>query len=219
MPTFLSEHPVIAPLTRNEKTLPEAKYYYKPIARPPKEVMDAIDDKPMDPALALPPERVADVIFADKLPVERGWCVMPDGSGYVVGTTPFYGSTPEMFPWWFSWFPLESMRGRMWCPEHHQGQIAAVPTRAQLMDYSKSPKERIIGARWYGIDTGMCSEANIDPGMSGYLTILPDSAFGFRNLGGLAKPKAYSALAVTDNTESSKLENTSALNSLGYSVE
>ena len=178
MPTFLSEHPVIAPLTRNEKTLPEAKYYYKPIARPPKEVMDAIDNKPMDPALAIPVERMEEVIFSDKLPVERGWCVMPNGSGYVVGTTPFPGSTPEMLPWWFSWFPLDSLRQKMWCPEQHQGQIAAVPTRARLRDYSLPPKERVVGARWYGLDTGMSPESNIDPGINSYILVSAPEDFG-----------------------------------------
>ena len=98
MPTFLSENPRIPPLTRNEKLLPEAKYYYKPIARPPKDVMDSLSDTPMDPALAITPDRAAEVVFSEALPVERGWCVMPDGSGYVVGTTPFPGATPEMLP-------------------------------------------------------------------------------------------------------------------------
>ena len=39
------------------------------------------------------------------LPVETGWCTLPDGVGYVAVRTPMPGVSGEMVDWWFDWHP------------------------------------------------------------------------------------------------------------------
>ena len=50
---------------------------------------------------------------------ERGWQVMPDGTTFVAGFIFMKDVTPDMFQWWFSWMPVDGLRGRLWDPEEH----------------------------------------------------------------------------------------------------
>ncbi len=50
---------------------------------------------------------------------EIGYCVMPDGTGYISNLVKMPGVTGEMFDWWFAWHGLSSLRYTIWDPEDH----------------------------------------------------------------------------------------------------
>ncbi len=171
-------NPKLAPLTKAEAMLPYSKYYHRTLATPPQEVLDDIgDNAPMDPSLVIMPDRVNDLIRMPELPYKRGWCMLSDGSAYASATTPFPGCTPEALVWWFSWFPLENLRTKIWCPAHHQGLMLPEPVKIHMLDYSLSNKERAIGSFWYGMDTGMIGTPGVACG-PGRIDIYPDAQYG-----------------------------------------
>jgi hypothetical protein len=51
---------------------------------------------------------------------ECGWCILPDGCGYVAMRTPMPGVTAAMVDWWFDWHPRDPLRYRAWHPLAHQ---------------------------------------------------------------------------------------------------
>lgn len=88
-------------LTESEKKKPFAKYFHRPMTPPPKEAGDALAKGPIDPSLALPIQDKDKLLDSGYLPCERGYCVMPDGTGFVAGLTKMPGVTMEMLDWWF----------------------------------------------------------------------------------------------------------------------
>ncbi len=95
-------------LTAEEKAKPYAKYYYQPSAPPAAHHAAMLADlKPLDPAKADRIQDVNDLLAPGYTEGENGYCVMPDGSGYVALRHPMPGATPEMIDWWFAWHGLE----------------------------------------------------------------------------------------------------------------
>lgn len=112
----MSHRPVLTP---EERALPYAKYYDLPVTPIPPEKIAILEGGPLDPALALPIEDRNDLFQPGYLASETGYCVMPNGTGYVSNLTMMPGVTPEMFEWWFAWHGLEDLRYRIWDPEDH----------------------------------------------------------------------------------------------------
>ena len=106
-------------LTALEQGKPFAKYYNVPITPAPKEIYDLLDRGPIDPAQALPIQQRNDLLQPGYFPVERGYCVMPDGSAFVAGLTQMPGVTSDMLDWWFAWHGLEGLRYGIWDPDDH----------------------------------------------------------------------------------------------------
>jgi hypothetical protein len=106
-------------LTASEKAKPYAKYFYQPMVPPPKETMEFLSRGPIDSAVALPIHQRNDMLKPGNLPAERGYCMMPDGSGFVAMVTKMPGVTSEMINWWFAWHGLESLRYKIWDPDEH----------------------------------------------------------------------------------------------------
>ena len=105
-------------LTPEEQAKPYAKYFTRVPAVPdPAQV--ALMGKPMDPAKALKPENMNDLLNPGYHEVESGWCIMPNGSGYVANHTKMPGVTLEMINWWFAWHALEDLRYKIWWPAGH----------------------------------------------------------------------------------------------------
>ena len=122
-------------LSPEEKAKPYAKYYYREPAAPSPELAAALKDaRPMDPAKALPIQRRNDLLDPGYFEVETGYCVMPDGSGYVSVLHPMPGVTPEMVRWWFAWLELEHLRYKLWFPRDHYGVFISDEDRAVLTD-------------------------------------------------------------------------------------
>ena len=69
-------------LTPEELKKPYAKYFDEPYPEVPSRVTEQMAE-PLDPALALSIHNRNDLLNPGYLPREVGWCVMPDGSGYI----------------------------------------------------------------------------------------------------------------------------------------
>jgi hypothetical protein len=122
-------------LTLEEKKKPYAKYYYRPSAPPaPEHAALLADLKPLDPAKAGRIQNVNDMLAPGYLPGETGYCVMPDGSGYVAILHKMVGATAEMFDWWFAWHALEDLRYKIWYPEYHISARVDDTDRAKILE-------------------------------------------------------------------------------------
>lgn len=106
-------------LTQSEKQIPYANYYHRPSAVIPESVLEKIKHKAYSPEQALVFENINDLLLPGYLPMENGYCRMPDGSFFVAVRTEFPNATEKMFDWWFEWHAKESFRYRIWYPECH----------------------------------------------------------------------------------------------------
>ena len=89
-------------LTAAEKAKPYSKYYFRPIVPPSPEKVAAMD-RPIDAAKALPIERINDLLDPGYHEVESGWCILPNGAGYVANHTLMPGVSVDMVNWWMAW--------------------------------------------------------------------------------------------------------------------
>jgi len=135
-------------LTAPEQAKPFAKYYCVPITPAPKEIYDLLDRGPIDPAMALPIHQRNDLLTPGYLPVERGYCIMPDGSAFVAGLTKMPGVTPDMIDWWFAWHGLEGLRYGIWDPDDHY-DIHVAP---QHLERRLNPKLSLRERNWNTTD-------------------------------------------------------------------
>ena len=78
-------------LTPEEEALPYSKYYHRPVAPPNPKLMEILNQGPMDPAKALPYERINDLLDPGYHEVETGYCILPNGAGYVAVNNVFPG--------------------------------------------------------------------------------------------------------------------------------
>jgi hypothetical protein len=120
-------------LTGDEKTRPYAAYFDRKPADIPGERLGPMAT-PMDPSLALLPEDLNDLLPPGYLASEAGWCVMPNGTGYVSCLTKMSGVTPHMIDWWFAWHALESLRYKIWWPEGHFDLQISRAARERILD-------------------------------------------------------------------------------------
>ncbi|HTZ88548.1 MAG TPA: hypothetical protein VMB05_17940 [Solirubrobacteraceae bacterium] len=101
-----------------------ADYLDRPLSPPDPAVLAAIEQGPIEPGQALAPGRVARLLDPRPLEVETGWCVLPDGIGYVSVRTAMPAVSGEMVDWWFDWHPRDPLRYRVWHPAaHHSNSL------------------------------------------------------------------------------------------------
>ncbi|MFT3923293.1 MAG: hypothetical protein QM778_12235 [Myxococcales bacterium] len=108
------------------------------------EAMEAIR-APIDAALALAPTAtdINRLLDPGYLPVETGYCELPDGSAYVASRVPFPGCTGDMLAWWFWWHAVEAERYTLWYPHNH---VSATPLdRSVLERPGLSHVQRYVG--------------------------------------------------------------------------
>ncbi len=106
----------------------------RPLAPPDPGELAALARSPIDPTDALPMTRLDRLLDPAPLPAETGWCLLPDGVGYVAARTPMPGVRGEMVDWWFDWHPQEALRYRVWHPGAHRSnriQRPGGPPRAK----------------------------------------------------------------------------------------
>lgn len=106
-------------LTPEEEAKSYSRYFYKPLADIPQKDLDILNDGPCNPILALPIENRNELLLPGYLPIETGYCQLPDGSAFAATKVFFPDATPQMFDWWFNWHPLEPLRYAMWSPNAH----------------------------------------------------------------------------------------------------
>lgn len=110
---------VLIPLTEEEKKSPIAKYYKEQLAPPNMEPLSILLQGPMDPAKAIYPDQIDKMYEPGYMEGETGYCILPNGCGYVAVNNKFPGVTIEMMQWWMAWHPLEQIRYRIWNPFCH----------------------------------------------------------------------------------------------------
>ncbi|MBV7274722.1 hypothetical protein I6U48_17645 [Clostridium sp. PL3] len=70
-------------LTIEEEQKPYAKYFHQSIAAPNSQLMKILKQGQMNPANTLMLENINDLLNDGYGEVETGYCVLPNGSGYV----------------------------------------------------------------------------------------------------------------------------------------
>lgn len=104
-------------------------YLDRPLTAPAAGVLAAVSGPAIDPADALALADVDRLLDPAPLAAENGWCVLPDGVGYVAVRTAMPQVTGAMADWWFDWHPREALRYRVWHPAaHHENRLE--PPRA-----------------------------------------------------------------------------------------
>jgi len=129
-------------LTAAEKAKPFASFYDIPLTPAPQEVFDLLDKGPINPADALPIDQRNELLEPGYLPTERGYCIMPDGTGFVAGLTKMPGVTSEMIDWWFAWHGLEGLRYAIWDTDDHYDIHVAPEDLERRLNPKLSLRER-----------------------------------------------------------------------------
>jgi len=159
-------------LSPEEQARPFAKYYYEEIPQPDPAHM-ALMDKPCDPAKALHPSQINDLLNLGDLEVEIGWCNLPDGAGFIANRSVYPGVTAEMIDWWFAWHPLEDLRYRIWYPPQHGGIHLSPEGRKRILDESVPMAERNWGVVHHVTENCDCGMENIT------ITFMSPQDYGF----------------------------------------
>lgn len=105
-------------------------YLSRPLTPPDPALLGAIEQGPFEPGLAQPRDDLDLLLDPGELPGESGWCLLPDGCGYVAIRTEMPGVSGEMVDWWFDWHPHDPIRYRIWHPLAHESnsiEPAATP--------------------------------------------------------------------------------------------
>lgn len=119
-------------LSLAERQMPLAKYYYRyPMHDLPDEVKAEIFAPPIDPADAVKPENFIDWLKPrdEYEKVENGYCMFPDGSGYICTYMKIPGGVEakKLF-WYLNWMNFHSksqpvgtgnLRYKIWNPADH----------------------------------------------------------------------------------------------------
>ncbi len=132
-------------LSPEEEALPYAKYFHRQPAQPDPHRMALLSKGPMDPAKATPLSDINSLLTRlETTDEEIGYCVLPDGAGYV-GMSAFYPDcTVDMFKWWFAWHPLNNLRYRIWCPRCHAGIAVSSRAKEKILDPNVPLEEKIV---------------------------------------------------------------------------
>lgn len=99
------------PLYPEEEKMPLARYFYDYTLYGPNPLdMQIINSNPIDPADAIPAENFLDFLQPTGYPkVKMGFCMMPDGSGYIATYRVLPAHiTPDMERWYRHWRNLKS---------------------------------------------------------------------------------------------------------------
>jgi hypothetical protein len=161
----------LPPLTPEEQARPFAKYYRDPVPADPAHL--ALMDSPCDPARAMYPEQMNDLLNPGDLQVEIGWCNLPNGAGFISNRYRYEGVTAEMIDWWFAWHPLEDLRYRLWYPPQHAGIMLSPEGRKRILDPNIPIREKNWGVTHHVTENCDCGMENID------ITFLSPKDFGF----------------------------------------
>ena len=91
------------PVAEEDKKRSYYKYYSEPMVPGDPAKFQKVLAGPIDPSKALPFAQRNRLFEPGYLEEELGYCIMPDGTGYLANLTHMPGVTTEMFDWWFAW--------------------------------------------------------------------------------------------------------------------
>ncbi len=131
-------------LTDEEKQLEFAELYDRTFMGPDAKVLYALrENNPIKPEDAI--FDFKELLTTNSLPVENGYCNLPNGGGYAAVQTEFHGITVEQYNWWRKWrfdcsAENELIRYKLWCPGSHISQVH-VPSEIAVEDIGLGPEE------------------------------------------------------------------------------
>jgi hypothetical protein len=131
-------HPLV-PVTEEEKAGPLYKYYIRPMVPAPQERYN-MAELPSDPSMGLLAEDMNKLLDPGYLPIEVGFCNLPNGCAMLANLTPMPGVTPEMFDFWFAWHGVAPMRYKIW--NHDDHYYCQTMNMDKALDKSLSLRER-----------------------------------------------------------------------------
>lgn len=147
----------MVPITEEEKKLPYAKYYYQELAPIPQEKIDIWKGPAADPKSATPIEERNRFLDAEPMPLESGFTVASNGTGFVANTTYMPGVTPEMFDWWFGWHSVgPDLRYKLWNHDDHY------QARARNPEYVLDPNVPNAQKTW-GVEHNIIEDIGFGP--------------------------------------------------------
>jgi phloretin hydrolase len=147
------------PLSQGEEAKPYAKYYYRPL-KCPKPALLKFLEKPIDPSEALPISQINRLLSDDHGSADIGYCVMPDGSGYLASKLFLEGCTAEMLDWWGYWHAEENLRYAIWYYPSHM-ECSLLEKGAGWASTKMSRK--IGGGGGFGNLCGMVEDVGLGP--------------------------------------------------------
>ncbi len=106
-------------LTAAEQSASYAKYFQEPVTSIPPEKAAILASGPLKPDQMLKITERVKLLEPGYFPVESGYGVQEDGTGYVCDLIQMPGVMPEMFEWWFAWYAMEDARYKIWDPTSH----------------------------------------------------------------------------------------------------
>lgn len=160
------------PLSTKEREKSYAKYFDMPYPAVPSELLAQMCE-PMDPSNALNIYHLNDLLEEKDYSSQIGWCVQPDGSGYIASCTKMPNVTLEMLEWWFAWHGLESLRYKIWDPKDHYSACVSKRHLKQRLDTSLTWAQRNWGTTDFVVE-------NVGDGASALrIAFRSPSDFGF----------------------------------------
>ena len=175
-------------LNNNEKKEPYSGFYNRKSAEVPSKIIHDIQKSPYPYDDVLPFSKINDLSNPGYLPLENGYCKMPDGSIFVAVLTEMPRVTGEMLDWWFWWHPINSLRYKVWFPESHFGTSLGVdideymrrkgPYAERYWNTTNYPEEDIgtgketlsikfVPPKTFGFDSSRFDEANVATAICG----------------------------------------------------
>ncbi len=127
------------PVTEEEKNRSIYKYFKAPVPIDPK-VIQKIVSGPIRPDKVLAFKDRNKLFEEGYHDEEIGWCILPDGTGYVANLVKMPGVTTEMFDWFFAWHGLENLRYKIWHPYGHYSAVSQQKDRTKDPDLSYKEK-------------------------------------------------------------------------------
>lgn len=129
------------PVTDEEKQKSYYKYFEQEMAQPSPEAYAKMLNGPLRPDQVLQFKDRNRLFEPGYLEAEAGWCILPDGTGYLANLTKMPGVTPEMFDWFFAWHGLDNLRYKIWNPEDHYK--AETQNRVRALDQDLTYQEKL----------------------------------------------------------------------------
>ncbi|RIY31542.1 hypothetical protein CKF54_06540, partial [Psittacicella hinzii] len=131
--TLLGGRQIVGPtLTAAEENHPLAAMFNAPMAEPNPVSVAQISEELPDSSVVTFEQK--DLLLSEEYQDTRvGHKLLADGSGYVQSYVRVENATPEMYNWYFVWFPFEDIRYKVWDPKCHFTIRITDETKAQLL--------------------------------------------------------------------------------------
>lgn len=128
------------PVTEEDKKKSYFKYYQNDLVSILPEKLDKIFSCPINFMEALPFNQRNRLFEPGYFNEEFGYCVLPDGTGYISDINKMSGVTAEMIDWWFAWRGLEPLRYVISNPETNIQSVSMQKNKIKDMDLSYKEK-------------------------------------------------------------------------------